>query len=112
MNTREENTPVETADCDACLKKTPSRPPNKAFWGAIVAFWVASIALGFGTASPYGWGLVAALAWSSLAVSVFLFARRAATWTCSECGSTVAPPVYARHLPKAGAYRAAQPRHA
>ena len=41
-------------ECSACNALTGARPPNKAFWGLIVAFWGASLVLGFG-ASRAGW---------------------------------------------------------
>jgi|GEM_PF-5591219 len=103
---------TETVDCEACATTTSMRPPNKSFIGMIVAFWVSSAVLGFATA-VHGWGVLAALSWAFFASAVVLFARRATSWTCAECGSAVAPPVHARtYLPKAGAYRATRGQHA
>lgn len=102
---------MEHAECGACCTETASRPPNKAFMGLIVAFWVASLALGF-VAAANGWGLVSVSAWAALATSVVLFARRATSWTCSECGSAVLPPARLHVMPKAGAFRAMHARHA
>jgi hypothetical protein len=102
---------AETADCGACCATTASRPPNKAFWGLIAAFWVASLGLGFAGAQGPGWAIVLAASWLSLATSVVLLARRATTWTCAECGSTVAPPVSVPH-PLTGASRGMHARHA
>lgn len=78
--------------CGACQAKTEGRPPNRAFWAFIVAFWAASVSLGFG-ASRTGWSFVLVSLWAAIACSVFLFARRASSWTCVECGSVVEPPL-------------------
>jgi hypothetical protein len=103
---------MEHANCDACLARTPARAPASSFLALIGSFWILSLALGFATTAAGSWGFLAGLSWALLATSVVLLARRATTWTCAECGSSVAPPVTARTLPKAGAYRAMQPRHA
>lgn len=103
--------PTETADCGACCAKTPVRPPNKAFWALIAAFWVASLALGFAGAQGAGWAIVLVASWAALATSVVLLARRATTWTCADCGSTVAPPVTAAQ-PMTGSFRGMHARHA
>jgi hypothetical protein len=79
-------------ECGACRARTEAKPPNKAFWGLIVAFWLASLVLGFG-ASREGWSFVLVASWVALASSVVLLARRATSWTCAECGSAVAPPL-------------------
>lgn len=96
---------METIECSACCAKTNARPPNRAFWGLIAAFWVASLAVGFGAAQGQGYGIVLVATWAAMATSVVLLARRVTTWTCAECGSTVTPPVQA-------AYRRMHPRHA
>lgn len=102
---------TEHTACGACCTKTASRPPNKAFWGLIAAFWVASLVLGFGSGAA-GWGIVTVAAWAALATSVVLLARRATSWTCAECGSAVSPPVSRLVMPKAGSFRGAHARHA
>jgi hypothetical protein len=103
---------MEHIDCGACCTKTVARPPNKAFWGLIAAFWVASVALGFGAAQGHGWDVVLIAAWAAFATSVVLFARRATTWTCEECGSTVPPPVDEPVAPLTGSFRGMHARHA
>jgi hypothetical protein len=99
-------------DCDACCAKTAARPPNKSFWGLIAAFWVASLALGIGATQGVGWDIVLVASWAALATSVVLLARRATTWTCAECGSTVMPPAEAHAAPLAGSFRGMHARHA
>lgn len=79
-------------ECGACGATTEARPPNRAFWGLIGAFWLASLALGFG-ATQTGWSFVLVASWLALASSVVLLARRATSWTCVECGSVVRPPL-------------------
>ena len=103
---------MEHIDCDACCAKTPARPPNKAFWGLIVAFWAASAALGFGAMQGRGWDVVLLASWAALATTVWLFARRASTWTCAECGSTVPPPATLTAPPLTGSFRGMHARHA
>jgi hypothetical protein len=98
-------------ECGACQATTEGRPPNKAFWAFIVAFWVASVVLGFG-ASRTGWSFVLVSSWASLACSVILFARRASSWTCVECGSVVAPPLRVPAPPLNATFRAMPQRHA
>lgn len=104
---------MEHTECGACCTKTAfrPRPPNKAFVALIVAFWGASLALGFASGAQ-GWGLVTVASWAALATSVVLFARRATSWTCAECGSAVLPPASPVVTPKAGAFRAMHARHA
>ena len=102
---------MEHSDCGACCRETESRPPNRAFLALIVAFWLASVALGFLSAAA-GWGLVLAASWAALATSVVLFARRATSGTCVECGSMVTPPVPAPAQPMAAAYPGVRARHA
>jgi hypothetical protein len=103
---------MEHIDCGACCAKTAARPPNKAFWGLIAAFWVSSLALGFGAAQGRGWDVVLIASWVALATSVVLLARRATTWTCAECGSTVMPPAEAHAPPLTGSFRGMHARHA
>lgn len=79
-------------ECSACNALTEARPPNKAFWSLIVAFWAASLLLGFG-ASRAGWSFVLVATWAALASSVVLLARRATSWTCAACGSAITPPI-------------------
>lgn len=100
-------------ECSACNSFTDARRPNRAFYGLIVAFWAASLLLGFG-ASRAGWSFVLVAAWAALASSVVLLARRATSWTCAECGSTLAPPVNATNATNAmnATNRAMQHRHA
>jgi len=102
---------MEHIDCGACCAKTAARPPNRAFWGLIVGFWMSSVVLGFGAAQGRGWDVVLLASWAALATSVVLFARRATTWTCAECGSTVTPPAGATS-PLLGSLRAMHARHA
>ena len=90
-------------ECGACNARTLARPPNKAFWWLIVAFWLVSLALGFG-ALRTGWSVVLIASWAAIASAVVLLARRATSWTCSECGSVVVPPF--------GASRGEASRHA
>ncbi|GAC1551076.1 MAG: hypothetical protein NVS3B10_13810 [Polyangiales bacterium] len=103
---------MEQIDCGACCAKTPARPPNKAFWGWIAAFWMASVIFGFFAAKGDGWDVVLLASWAALATSVVLFARRATTWTCAECGSTVVPPAAVTAPPLTGSFRATHARHA
>jgi hypothetical protein len=103
---------MEHIDCGACCTKTAARPPNKAFWGLIAAFWAASIVLGFAAAKGHGWDIVLVSSWAALATSVVLLARRATTWTCAECGSTVTPPAGHTAPPLAGSFRRMHARHA
>jgi hypothetical protein len=98
-------------ECAACNATTEAKPPNKAFWGLIVAFWFASLALGVG-ASRNGWSFVLVASWAALASSVVLLARRATSWTCAECGSSVVPPVTASSQPQKGSFRGMPRRHA
>lgn len=103
---------MEHADCGACRASTAARPPNKAFVGLIAAFWAASLALGVVGARGPDWAVIVVASWAALAASVVLLARRATTWTCAECGSTVSPPVTAAPQPLAGALRGMHARHA
>lgn len=103
--------PIETTDCGSCCAITHARPPNRAFWALIIAFWMASVSLGFAGAQGPGWAIVVGASWVALATSVALFARRAATWTCVECGSTVVPPRNASR-PITGSLGAATAGHA
>jgi hypothetical protein len=80
------------SDCSACCQPTEARAPNKAFLALIAAFWVASLALGFVAAQGHGWDLVVLFSWAAVASSVVFMARRATTWTCVVCGSSVSPP--------------------
>ncbi len=93
-------------DCDACNARTVARSPTKAFWMLIVAFWVASFATGFFSARA-DWTLVLFATWAAVGASVVLFARRATTWTCAECGSSVSPPAAGLAPPLTGSYRRA-----
>jgi len=93
---------MDHESCDACGAKTSVRPPNGLYLALIISFWLLSLALGFATATP-DWGFTAALSWGVLAISVVLFARRATSWTCADCGSAVPPPARARPM---------HPRHA
>jgi hypothetical protein len=103
---------MEHIDCGACCAKTAARPPNKAFWGLIAAFWAASVLLGFGAMQGRGWDVVLLFSWAALASAVFLFARRATTWTCALCGSTVTPPAAITAPPLTGSFRGMHARHA
>jgi hypothetical protein len=103
---------TEYSDCGACRATTPARAPNRAFWGLIAAFWVASVAVGFGAVQGQGWGIVLVASWAALATSVVLLARRATTWTCEECGSSVAPPASVTTPPLTGSFRGMHARHA
>lgn len=102
---------MEHIDCSACCKKTPARPPNRTFWALIAAFWVSSLALGFGAAQGHGWGFVLVSAWAALATSVVLLARRTTSWTCADCGSAVTPPITTA-APLTGSFRGMHARHA
>jgi len=98
--------------CGACCEKTPARPPNKAFWGLIAAFWAASLGLGFAASQLEEWAFGLFLVWTVLATSVAALARGATSWTCAECGSTVVPPLGAAGQPLVGAFRTLHARHA
>ncbi|CAN5898617.1 hypothetical protein BH11MYX4_BH11MYX4_69530 [soil metagenome] len=100
-----------SCECSACNATTEARPPNRAFWALIAGFWLTSVALGFG-AVRNGWSFVLFSSWVALATSVVLLARRATSWTCAACGSSVPPPVRAAVEPITGALREARPRHA
>ena len=93
---------MEHIDCSACLKETEARPPNLAFMALIAAFWTASLLIGFGAAQGPGWVLILGSTWVVLAASVVLFARRATSWTCADCGSAVPPPLGALAKPLRG----------
>jgi len=103
---------MEHTDCDSCCAETEARPPNKAFWGLIAAFWLASLGLGFGAMQGPGWDVVLLSSWVAFAASVVLFARRATTWTCADCGSTVTPPARVTAPPLTGSFRGMHARHA
>jgi len=104
-------TEMNYCDCDACAERTLARRPNKGFWALIVAFWAASFALGFGAVQS-GWTFVLVATWAALATSVVVLARRATSWTCSACGSSVAPPTSALAPPLTGSFRRLQHQNA
>ena len=100
-----------SCECGACDATTEARPPNRAFWLLIAAFWAASVALGFGTTRD-GWSFVLLSSWVALATSVVLLARRATSWTCKICGSSVPPPLSAAPAPRSPALSRERLRHA
>ena len=77
--------------CSACCEDVVARPPSRSFWGLIVSFWVFSLVFGIGAAIS-GWSAVLLVAWLLMACTVGVMAQRATSYTCPQCGSSLAPP--------------------
>jgi hypothetical protein len=79
--------------CSACNKDVEPNPPNHGYWALIVTFWVFSLLFGIGAAMGSGWGFMLLVAWVLLATTTGVLVQNATSWTCSECGASVPPPV-------------------
>lgn len=85
---------MDRVTCSACRKESVPVPPNRSYWGLIVAFWAFSLLFGLGAAFS-GWGLILMLGWLFMACSVGVMAQKATSYTCPVCGASVVPPVSA-----------------
>ncbi|MBX3225280.1 MAG: hypothetical protein KF795_32545 [Labilithrix sp.] len=79
--------------CSACNQDVEARPPNRGYWALVVSFWVFSLLFGVGAALGSGWGFMLLVAWLLLATTTGVLVQRATSFTCAECGATVAPAV-------------------
>jgi hypothetical protein len=79
--------------CSVCLHDVDLEPPNHAYWGLIGSFWAISLPFGIGAAVSTGWGFLILITWVLLATSAGVLVQHATSWSCSDCGATLPPPV-------------------
>jgi hypothetical protein len=80
--------------CPACRDDVEPSPPSAAYWALIVSFWIASFIIGGLIASEPDGHVTLVVTWMILAATTSALARHASTWTCPECGVSIAPPVH------------------
>jgi hypothetical protein len=84
---------MDSVHCSACNHGVVPEPPDHRYWALIVTFWVFSLLFGIGAALGSDWGFMLLVAWVMLATTTSVLAQHTTSWTCSECGATVTPPV-------------------
>lgn len=79
--------------CSACHENVTPVPPRTMAKVALVAFYVASLAVSMVFSCLLGLNLLLVPVAMAIGLSVGTAAQRASTWSCPECKEEMAPPV-------------------